>query len=77
MRSALDTYLYLAQVIISIALIVAILLQAKGATLGGIFGGDGATFRTRRGLEKTLYQATIGLSLAFFALSIVIVVLTR
>lgn len=77
MRSALDTYLFLAQIIISIALIVAILLQAKGATLGGIFGGDGATFRTRRGLEKTLYQATIGLSLAFFALSIVTVVLTR
>lgn len=73
----MDTYLYLAQIIISITLIVAILLQAKGATLGGIFGGDGATFRTRRGLEKTLYQATIGLSVAFFALSIITVVFTR
>lgn len=73
----MDTYLYLAQVVVSVTLIIAILLQAKGATLGGIFGGDGATFRTRRGLEKTLYQATIGLSVAFFALSIITVVFTR
>ncbi len=77
MRRTLDTYLYLAQIVISVALIAAILLQAKGARLGGIFGSDGATFRTRRGLEKTLYQATIGLSVAFFALSILTVVLTR
>ncbi|MBC7224466.1 MAG: preprotein translocase subunit SecG [Anaerolineae bacterium] len=73
----MNTYLYLAQIVIALALIVAILLQAKGASLGGIFGGDGATFRTRRGLEKTLYQATIGLSVAFFALSILTVVLTK
>ena len=73
----MNTYLYLAQIVIALALIVAILLQAKGASLGGIFGGDGATFRTRRGLEKTLYQATIGLSVAFFALSVLTVVLTR
>lgn len=77
MKRTLNTYLYLAQIVVALALIVAILLQAKGASLGGIFGGDGATFRTRRGLEKTLYQATIGLSIAFFALSILTVVLTR
>jgi len=71
----LENYLYLAQIVISVVLIVAILLQAKGASLGGIFGGDGTAYRSRRGVEKTLYYATIGLSVAFFALSLLMILL--
>ena len=71
----MEIYLYLSQIVISVVLIVAILLQAKGAALGGIFGGDGTAYRSRRGVEKTLYQATIGLSVVFFVLSLLMVLL--
>ncbi|HXW01127.1 MAG TPA: preprotein translocase subunit SecG [Anaerolineae bacterium] len=64
------------QIIISLTLIALILLQTKGAGLGGIFGGDGGVYRTRRGIEKTLYQATIGLTLIFFIVSLISVVLS-
>jgi preprotein translocase subunit SecG len=62
------------QIIISVTIIALVLLQAKGAGLGGIFGGDGGVYRTKRGVEKTLYQATIGLSVFFFFISLVSVV---
>ena len=62
--------LQIVQIIISVAIIALVLLQAKGAGLGGIFGGDGGIYRTRRGVEKTLYQATIGLSVFFFFISL-------
>lgn len=65
------------QVIISIAIIVLVLLQAKGSGLGGIFGGDGGIYRTRRGVEKSLYQITIGLGVVFFAVSLISVILAR
>ncbi len=61
------------QIILSIALIALVLLQAKGSGLGGMFGGDGGVYRTRRGIEKTLYQATIGLGVVFFLVSLLIV----
>ncbi|MBI1879971.1 MAG: preprotein translocase subunit SecG [Chloroflexi bacterium] len=63
------------QIIISVAIIALCLLQTKGAGLGGIFGGDGGVYRTRRGIEKTLYQATIGLALFFFVMSLLSVAL--
>ncbi len=68
-------YVNLIQIILSIALIVIILLQAKGSGLGSVFGGDSSIYKTRRGVEKTLFQATIGLALAFFAVSILSVLL--
>jgi preprotein translocase subunit SecG len=65
-------YVQIIQIIISIALIAIILAQAKGqGGLGGIFGGDSTVYRTRRGVEKTLFNVTIGLAVAFFAVSIV------
>jgi preprotein translocase subunit SecG len=69
-------YMQLVQIIISIALIVVILVQAKGAGgLGGIFGGEGrGVYRTRRGVEKTLFNVTIGLATAFFLVSIASVI---
>ena len=64
------------QIILAITLIIIILLQVKGGGLGSIFGGDGGVYRTRRGIEKTLYQATVALSVLFFAISLVSVSLS-
>jgi preprotein translocase subunit SecG len=64
-------YLNLVQIIISVVLVVVILLQAKGSGLGGIFGGDGGFYRTRRGLEKTLFNVTIVLAALFLLISLV------
>jgi preprotein translocase subunit SecG len=68
----LAPYVQIVQIIISVTLIVMILVQAKGqGGLGGIFGGEGAgVYRTRRGVEKTLFNVTIGLAVAFFVISI-------
>ena len=65
--------LQIIQILTSIALIVVIILQAQGQGLGGLFGGAdsmGIT-KTRRGLEKTLFQITVGLSVAFLANAII------
>jgi preprotein translocase subunit SecG len=71
MEGALIVALRVLQMIVAILLIAAILLQARTQELGGVFGGAQATvFRTRRGLEKTLFQGTIGLAVLFIALSI-------
>jgi preprotein translocase subunit SecG len=67
-----STYLSLAQIIIAIALIVIIMLQTKGAALGGVFGrSDSAVYKTRRGVEKTVFNVTIGLSVVFFVMAMV------
>jgi preprotein translocase subunit SecG len=63
-------YLNIAQIVVAVALIVAILLQVKGGGLGGIFGQADTVYRTKRGLEKTLFQMTIALIVIFVALSI-------
>ena len=68
------TYLYIIQIIISVALVVAVLLQTKGSGLGGIFGGQGAVYTSRRGVEKTMFSVTIGLAVAFFVFATLIVV---
>ena len=59
------------QVLIALAVIAAVILQAKGAGLGNIFGGAGGdSYRTRRGLERSLFRGTIVLMLVFVGLSI-------
>ena len=59
------------QIVVAVLLIGAILLQARTQELGGVFGGGQSTvFRARRGLEKTLFQGTIGLAILFVVLSI-------
>jgi preprotein translocase subunit SecG len=68
-------YINLVQIVVSIALIGVILVQAKGSGLGGIFGGDSSIYKTRRGVEKTIFQATIALAVVFFAISVVSVLL--
>lgn len=60
------------QILVALVVIGAVILQAKGAGLGNIFGGAGAesSYRTRRGLERTLFRGTIVLMLIFVGLSI-------
>ena len=66
-----EDYIYVAQILIAIVLTVVVLLQAKGSDVGGIFGGSssGGSFRTRRGIEKTLFQMTIVLAVVFLIIS--------
>ncbi len=67
----METYLDIALIITSIALIASVILQSKGAGLGGLTGGDsGGIFTARRGIEKTLFRVTIVLSVVFFFLAI-------
>jgi len=61
----------IAQIILSISLTLALLMQTKGGGLGGIFGQTDTVYRTRRGLEKTLFQLTIALVVLFVAVSLV------
>ncbi len=66
------TAIYLAEIVISIALIGVILIQSKGAGgLGGIFGGAQSSggYRTRRGVEQTLFRFTIIIAVIFVAIS--------
>ena len=67
----METYLNIAQIILSTALIIAVLLQIKGGGLGGIFGQADTVYRTKRGAEKTLFQLTIVLVALFIIISIV------
>ena len=67
----METYLSVAQIVLSIALILVIMLQVKGGGLGGIFGQADTVFRTKRGVEKTLFQLTIALVVLFVIVSII------
>jgi len=66
----MQTYLSVAQIILAIALILAVLLQVRGGGLGGIFGQPDSVFRTKRGVEKTLFQLTIVLVVLFIIVSV-------
>jgi len=69
------TWIKIAQLAVSILLIVAILLQNRGAGLGSAFGGSGGVYLTKRGLEKKLFLATIVLAVIFFSLSFLGIIL--
>lgn len=69
----MPSYLSIAQILVAIALVAVVLLQVKGGGLGGIFGQPDSVYRTRRGVEKTLYRLTIILVIVFVILSIVVV----
>ena len=72
----MDTYLYIAQIILAIILIGLFLLQVRGGGLGGMFGQQTGTFRTKRGIEKTLFRFTIFLMVIFVIVSIFSVLAT-
>ena len=67
----MQVYLSVAQIVLAIALILAVLFQVRGGGLGGIFGQADTVFRTKRGLEKTLFQLTIVLAILFVVVSII------
>ena len=59
-----------AQIIIAILLVAFILLQQRGTALGSLFGSDGGSYATRRGVQKHLLVATVGIGTLFIALSL-------
>ena len=67
----MSLYFNIAEVILTVALILAVLLQVRGGGLGGIFGQADTVYRTKRGLEKTLFQFTILLTVLFVIVSLV------
>lgn len=74
----MKTFFYLAQIVTAIALVVLVLLQSKDAGLSSMFGGsDMGVYKTRRGVEKIMFNATIGLGIFFGLLALVTVLVTR
>ena len=67
----MSVYFNVAQIILSVALVLAVLLQVRGGGLGGIFGQADTVYRTKRGLEKTLFQLTVALAVLFIIISLV------
>lgn len=63
-------YLNIAQIVVSVLLVAAILLQSRGTGLGSTFGGEGNVYRTKRGVEKILFRSTIVFAVVFFGLSL-------
>jgi len=63
------------QIIVAVFLIVFILLQQQGTTLGGAFGGESVVYHSRRGIEKILFLGTIFLGLVFIILALINVVI--
>ena len=58
------------QLIVSAALVLSILLQSRGSGLGGTFGGDSTVYRSRRGIERRLWQFTLVLIILFALFSL-------
>ena len=72
------TYLNIALIIISVLLVLSVILQSKGAGLGGLSGADtGSVYTARRGVERTLFRLTIILSVIFFILDLTLVFIVQ
>ena len=67
----MNPFLAAGQIIVSLALMAAILLQSRGTGLSGTFGGDSAVYRSRRGIERRLFQFTVLLTALFVLFSLV------
>ena len=65
----MQVFLNVSQILVSLLIVIIILLQVKGQG-GGLFGGSETSFRTRRGLEKTLFQFTVVLVVVFIGVSL-------
>ena len=74
----MNKFLDISLIITAVGLILSVILQSKGAGLGGLTGADtGGVFTARRGIERVLFWVTIGLSVVFFALVIASIIVTR
>ena len=72
------TYLNIALIIISVLLILSVIMQSKGAGLGGLSGADtGSVYTARRGVERTLFRLTIILSVIFFIVVLALVFIVQ
>jgi len=71
--TGLTTYLLIAQIVVAAALVAVITMQVRGGGLGGIFGQPESVYRTRRGVEKSLFQFTIGLTILFVIICVWVV----
>ena len=72
----MNPVLALGQIVLSVAVVASILLQSRGAGLGSAFGGDSAVYRSRRGIEKTLYRFTIVITVVWVVFSFAAYALT-
>ncbi len=69
----MQTYLNVVQIILAVVLILVVLLQAKGSGFSGAFASDSSVYRSRRGVERTLFNFTIAVAVLFVLISIVTV----
>jgi preprotein translocase subunit SecG len=69
-----STYLNIVQIIVSIVVIVVVLLQSRGSGFSATFSSDTSIYRTRRGVERTLFNATIALAVLFIVVSVASVI---
>ena len=67
----MQTYLNVAQIVLAVALTLIILFQVRGGGLGGIFGQPDTVYRTKRGVEKTMFQLTIALAVLFIIVAVI------
>ncbi|MFH1366824.1 MAG: preprotein translocase subunit SecG [Patescibacteria group bacterium] len=58
------------EIVLAVALTTAILLQSRGAGLGGVFGGEGNVYQTKRGVEKVIFISTIVLAVLFLGVAL-------
>ncbi len=70
----MDTYLNIVQILVSVVLIGVVLLQTRGSGFSTTFSSDTSIYRTRRGVERTLFNATILLAILFVVVSVFSVV---
>ncbi|HLI51453.1 MAG TPA: preprotein translocase subunit SecG [Thermomicrobiaceae bacterium] len=67
----MSTAIYLGMILVSVVLLIVVLMQSKGSGFSGAFGGDSSSiYRTRRGVEKTLFNFTIGIATVFVLLAL-------
>ena len=69
----MSSYLLIAQILVTVALILVVLLQTRSGGLGGIFGQPSTVYRTRRGVDKTLFQITVALAVMFVIIAALLV----
>jgi len=67
----METFLSASQITLAVLLMIFVLLQHRGTSLGGAFGGEGVSYRSRRGIEKLLLRATIFVAALFLATALV------
>ncbi|CAN5809021.1 hypothetical protein BH20CHL5_BH20CHL5_05720 [soil metagenome] len=67
----MDPFIGVAQIVVAIGVMAAILLQSRGSGLSATFGGDSSVYRSRRGVEKRLYQFTVALAILFAVVSMI------